>query len=244
MKNIVYIMADDLGYHDVGYSGSEIKTPNIDYLATNGVILDRFYTLPVCSPARAALMTGYLPIRYGMQHYVLRPGFDTGVPLNYTFLPQKLKSKGYKTHMVGKHHLGYYNWDHTPTFRGFDSFFGYYNGDEDYYSHTFYKGYDLRNDSRPRCGPGCSITEYRYNGTYITYLHTKQVVDIVKSHDTTEPLFLYFSFHLVHAPDQVPKKYVAPYKNISNRERRLFAGMLSCLDESIGNLTRALKEKK
>ena len=111
------------------------RTPNLDALSEESVVLDKYYVTPMCSPSRAALMTGRYPFRYGLQDWVIAPDDRYGLNLNETLLPQVLKDAGYETRMVGKWHIGQYCWESTPTFRGFDSFFGYYGGAEDYYTH-------------------------------------------------------------------------------------------------------------
>jgi len=98
--NIIVILADDLGNADLGYRGSQIKTPNLDKLATSGVRLESYYGLPLCTPARAALMTGRYPMRHGLQSFVIFPAHKYGLPLDETTLPQALKQAGYSTAMV------------------------------------------------------------------------------------------------------------------------------------------------
>ena len=105
--NIVYIVADDLGWKDVGFHGSDIKTPNIDRLAQNGARLEEFYVQPMCTPTRAALMTGRYPCRYGLQTLVIPTPSKYGLPTDERLLPQVLKDAGYRTAMVGKWHLGH-----------------------------------------------------------------------------------------------------------------------------------------
>lgn len=126
--NILFILADDLGWHDVGFTGSGISTPHIDALLAAGVRLPQMYAQPVCSPSRAAIHTGRYPIAYHMQTYVLDPdGIDVGVPLNETTLPQLLREQAnYSTYAVGKWHMGMAQWAQTPTWRGYESFHGYY----------------------------------------------------------------------------------------------------------------------
>ena len=104
--NILYIVADDLGWADVGFHGSEIKSPTIDELAKNGAQLDQFYVQPMCTPTRAALMTGRYPLRYGLQSFVILPEQRYGLPTDERLLPQILKDAGYETAIVGKWHLG------------------------------------------------------------------------------------------------------------------------------------------
>ncbi|MBL0075854.1 MAG: sulfatase-like hydrolase/transferase [Rhodocyclaceae bacterium] len=122
--NILFVLADDLGYADVGYHGSEIKTPTLDQLAAGGARLESFYGQHVCSPARAALMTGRYPMRMGLQTFVVFPGHSYGLPLDERTLPVALKEVGYKTVMTGKWHLGHYKQAYWPQSRGFDHFYG------------------------------------------------------------------------------------------------------------------------
>jgi arylsulfatase A-like enzyme len=122
--NIIFIMADDLGNADLGYRGSDIKTPNIDKLAREGVRLESFHGMPVCTPSRAALMTGRYPMRYGLQTLVIFPNHTYGLPTDERTLPQALKEAGYQTSMVGKWHLGHADKKYWPQNRGFDHFYG------------------------------------------------------------------------------------------------------------------------
>ena len=134
--NFLFILADDLGYADVGFTGGkEIKTPNIDTLAAAGARLEQFYVQPLCSPTRASLMTGRYPMRYGMQVGVLRPWEKRGLSLEERLLPKVLKEAGYTTAIVGKWHLGQSDRVHLPTARGFDHQYGHYSGAIDYFTH-------------------------------------------------------------------------------------------------------------
>lgn len=126
--NVLFIVIDDLGFDDVGFRSHEIKTPTIDSLAHSGVILDQYYVQDVCSPSRSTFMTG----RFSMHNSIvdwIPPASAYGLPLNETTMAQKFKAAGYATHAVGKWHLGFYKWGMTPTFRGFDSFVGFYSGE-------------------------------------------------------------------------------------------------------------------
>ena len=127
-------MADDLGNADLGYRGGEIKTPNIDKLANDGVRLESFYGLPVCTPSRAALMTGRYPMRHGLQTLVIFPSHTYGLPTDERTLPQALKEAGYRTSMVGKWHLGHADRKYWPQNRGFDHFYGNLVGEVDYFT--------------------------------------------------------------------------------------------------------------
>ncbi|MGA9198737.1 MAG: sulfatase-like hydrolase/transferase, partial [Pseudolabrys sp.] len=132
--NVIVILADDLGNADLGYRGSDIKTPNIDKLANEGVRLESFHGMPVCTPARAALMTGRYPMRYGLQTLVIFPNHTYGLPTDEWTLPQALKQAGYSTAMVGKWHLGHADQKFWPQNRGFDHFYGNLVGEVDYFT--------------------------------------------------------------------------------------------------------------
>ncbi|XP_046571435.1 arylsulfatase B-like [Haliotis rubra] len=134
--NIVLILADDLGWNDIGYHNPDMKTPNIDRLATQGIKLNQSYTQSICTPTRSALMTGRYPFKTGMQHGVLFSTDNACLPTQHRLMSEDLRQHGYSTHLVGKWHLGFCKWACTPTYRGFDSFFGYYSGALDYYSKT------------------------------------------------------------------------------------------------------------
>ena len=131
--NIVVILADDLGNADLGYRGSDIRTPNIDKLANEGVRLELLYG-SVRTPARAALMTGRYAIRHGLQTLVIFPSHAYGLPTDERTLPQALKDVGYQTAMVGKWHLGHADQKFWPQNRGFDQFYGNLVGEVDYFT--------------------------------------------------------------------------------------------------------------
>ena len=133
--NIVYIVADDLGWKDVGFHGSDIKTPNIDRLAETGVKFDQFYVQPMCTPTRAALLTGRYPLRYGLQTAVIPSGGQYGLATDEWLLPEALKEAGYKTALIGKWHLGHAKTEYWPRQRGFDYFYGALVGEIDHFKH-------------------------------------------------------------------------------------------------------------
>ena len=118
--NILFILVDDLGWKDVGYHGSDIKTPNIDLLAQTGARLEQFYAQPMCTPTRAALLTGRYPLRYGLQTGVIPSAGKYGLATDEWLLPQALRQAGYRTAIVGKWHLGHYDQKYWPSQRGFD----------------------------------------------------------------------------------------------------------------------------
>ncbi|XP_070199519.1 arylsulfatase B-like isoform X2 [Littorina saxatilis] len=233
--NIIFFVADDLGWNDVGWHNPSMLTPNLNRYAAQGVILNSSYVQYFCSPSRNAFMTGYFPYHTGLQHGVILEGEPRYVPTNFTMLPKLLKTAGYATHMVGKWHLGMCNWKYTPTYRGFDSYFGYYNGAEDYYTHeTKDGGYDLRNDTLVAKDPGQS---------HFDYLFTDHTLKVISEHDTSTPLYLYLPFHLCHNPLQVPKEYEQRYSHIHTQDRRTYCGMVTMMDESFGNITQALDSR-
>ncbi|KAK3596805.1 hypothetical protein CHS0354_036645 [Potamilus streckersoni] len=233
--HIVLIVADDLGWNDVGWHNPQMYTPNLDKLARNGVILNSSYVQPICTPTRNCLMTGFYPYHTGLQHFVILDDTPGYIPTNFTTLPEKLKQLGYSTHMVGKWHLGYCNWKYTPTYRGFDSFMGYYNGREDYYTHEEGTGYDFRLNKD---------VHYLPQADYSAHTFARRAIDIIISVDPQkESLFLYLPFQSVHEPLQVPEKYEKIYSNIQNKERRIYCGMVSALDEAVGNITNVLRER-
>src|SRR5262245_38951696 len=192
--NVVFLLADDLGREDCGFMGGKaIKTPHIDQLAAAGATLDAFYVQPVCSPTRAALMTGRYPMRHGLQVGVVRPWAQYGLPLGARTLAQALKDAGYATAVVGKWHLGHFAPEYLPTRRGFDHQYGHYNGALDYFTHDRDGGFDWhRNDMVCR------------DEGYSTHLIARDAVQFVRDNAGKKPFFLYVPFNAVHAPHQVP----------------------------------------
>lgn len=231
--NIVYILADDLGRADCGFmGGTEIKTPHIDALATRGCRLDAFYVQPVCSPTRAAIMTGRYPMRHGLQVGVVRPWAQFGLPLDEQTLPQQLKTAGYATAIIGKWHLGHFEPEYLPTRRGFDHQYGHYNGALDYFTHIRDGGFDWHRDDRACHDEG-----------YSTHLITREAVRFVQEKSGKSPFFIYVAFNAVHAPHQVPEKYSAKYPNLKG-ERKTYAGMLDALDEGVGEIVAAVEKAR
>ncbi|KAL1421924.1 hypothetical protein MTO96_022633 [Rhipicephalus appendiculatus] len=194
--DIIFLLADDLGWDDVSFHGSsQIPTPNLDALAADGVILNNYYAQPACTPSRSALMTGLYPSR--------------------------IESL-------------------TPTFRGFDSFYGYYNGEEDYYTHSItyenHTGLDFWLNTDP---------VWSANGMYSTTLYTERAQHIIANRDKTKPLFLMLSYQAVHGADadglpQAPQENVDKFPYIGEQKRTIFAGMVDAMDQSVGEVFEAL----
>jgi arylsulfatase A-like enzyme len=231
--NIVFILADDLGNADLGYRGSDIKTPNIDKLAAEGVRCESFYGMPVCTPSRASLMTGRYVMRYGLQTLVIFPSHKYGLPTDERTLPQALKEVGYSTLMTGKWHLGHADRKFWPQNRGFDHFYGNLVGEVDYFT-------------KERGG----LVDWQRNGEffkqdgYFTTLIGDEAVKLIQAQDGSKPFFLYFASLAPHAPYQAPQEYVDRYKTIKDEKRREYAAMITCLDDQVGRMIRALEEKK
>ena len=243
--NIVFILADDLGFNDIGYHNPSIKTDVLDELAHTGVRLENYYVQPICTPTRAQLLTGRYVIHTGLQHGVIWPSQANALPENETTLAEKLKEAGYKTHMVGKWHLGFYNERVIPTRRGFDSFYGFLTGGQNYFTHVNRLGFP-RQDYRFLNGYDFWQNEDVLRDVakkYTTLLFSQEAVKIIREHDPTNPFFLFLSFQAPHAPLQVPRRFLKLYETIQDRKRRIYAAMVSCLDEAVGNVTRALKER-
>jgi arylsulfatase A-like enzyme len=229
--NVVVILADDMGWGDVGWHGSEIKTPNLDRLAAAGAKLEQFYVQPLCSPTRAAFMTGRYPMRHGLQVGVVKPWAQFGLPLTERTLPQALKDAGYETAITGKWHLGHLRPEYLPTRRGFDHQYGHYNGALDYNTHIRDGGLDWHRDDKVNHDEG-----------YTTHLVAREASRLIAEHDTSKPLFLYVPFNAVHAPHQVPDRYKEPYAALAE-PRRTYAGMLAALDEAVGQIASAVDNK-
>jgi arylsulfatase A-like enzyme len=225
--NIVVILADDLGYGDVGFNGCpDIPTPNIDSVANNGILCTNGYiTHPFCSPSRAALLTGRYQQRFGHENEPERDQTNPrlGLPLEELLLPQMLKPAGYVCGAIGKWHLGYAPNFH-PIERGFDEFFGFLGAASDYYNARI-----LRNKT-PLKEP-----------KYLTDAFTREGVSFINRH-AAKPFFLYLAYNAVHSPfDQPPQNYIDRVANITDPQRRKYGAMVVALDDGVGQVLQALK---
>ena len=230
--NIVYIVSDDQGWKDVGYHGSDIQTPNIDKLAEGGVRLEQFYAQPMCTPTRAALMTGRYPFRYGLQTLVIPAPSTYGLPTDEWLLPQALKDAGYYTAIVGKWHLGHADEKYWPRQRGFDYQYGPLIGEIDYFTHKEHDTVDWYRDNKKVIEPG-----------YTTTLLGNDAVKLINDHDFSKPLYLYLTFNAPHTPYQAPQEYLDRYKSVADPSRRAYAGSITALDDQIGRVVQALEKK-
>ncbi|XP_077553018.1 arylsulfatase B-like [Haemaphysalis longicornis] len=242
--NIVIVMADDLGWDDVSFHGSaQIPTPNLDTLAADGIILNNYYTQPLCTPSRAALLSGMYPIHTGMQQAVIQGAEPWGLPLEVQVMPQYLTELGYETHLVGKWHLGNFKEEYTPTYRGFDSFYGFFNAEENYFNHTYemdgQTGLDFWIGTEPLRNE---------TGHYATTLFTQRAVNLIRSRNTSKPFFLFLSHQAPHAGSGVildaPLRNIQKFPYIGEKNRTIYAGMVDAMDESVGVVVEALNEAR
>ncbi len=231
--NIVVILADDLGYADLGCQGcQDIATPYIDSLAADGVrFTDGYATHPVCSPSRAGLMSGRYQHRFGFEHNSGPERFaaeNFGLPLDEKTLAEKLKDLGYATGMAGKWHIGFKQ-GLRPHERGFDYHFGFLSG-----AHTYMPGQpDV--DSIIRNGEPVEEKEYLTDA-----FARESAAFIERSKD--KPFFLYLAFNAVHSPLEALKSYEDRFPHIADPKRRTYAGMTAAMDDAVGRVLDKLRE--
>jgi len=233
LPNIVIFLADDTGWKDVGYHGSEINTPNIDKLVKNGVELNHFYVYPVCSPTRASLLTGRPPSRYGISTPIAGRS-KQALPKDTITLAEVLRRRGYETAITGKWHLGLRP-DVGPRQYGFDRSYGYFHGQIDQFIHRYKNGDRTwhRDD------------EYIEEVGHVTDLITREAIRFIKElRNKTKPFFLYVPFSVPHYPLQEFDKWINPYLGkIKSRSRWLFAASMTHMDYAIGRILAAIREE-
>ncbi|NLR93857.1 sulfatase [Flammeovirga agarivorans] len=238
--NFVIILADDLGYADVGFNGSkQIHTPNIDALANSGIQFTQGYvSAPVCGPSRAGLITGRNQVNFGFDNnpIVDLPQFDEnyiGVPVEEVTIADRLADLGYVNGLIGKWHLGEADHFH-PTKRGFHEFWGYRGGGHNYFA------------NRPNGTPYPYRIESNYKQpqpiSYITDDKGDECLDFIKRHKD-EPFFLFASFNAPHAPMQATEEDMALYSEIKDKKRRTYAAMIHRLDINVGRIIQELKDQ-
>ena len=254
--NILVMVADDLGWADVGYHGGDIDTPSLDRLAEQGVQLNRFYTTPICSPTRAALMTGRDPIRLGVAYGVILPWDNIGVHPDEHFMPQSFQGAGYQTAMVGKWHLGHAQMTYHPNNRGFDHFYGHLHTEVGFYppfANQGGKDFQLN---------GVSIDDDGYE----TYLLADEVSRYIRERDKNRPFFMYMPFIAPHTPLDAPQELQDKYKDIDTdlpparsrqtddtrriatmmlqpSARPMYAAVVDAMDQAIGQVLQTLEEE-
>jgi len=230
--NIVIIVADDLGYGDVGFHGSDIQTPNLDRLANEGVSLEQFYVAPVCSPTRAGLMTGRYPIRFGMMRSVIPPQRNYGMDTDEDTMANMLSREGYEHRAcIGKWHLGHHQKKWHPRNRGFTYYMGCYNGAIDYFTHEREGELDWHKNEET----------YRVEG-YSTDLIAEEAAEFVDSIQSDEPYFLYVPFNAPHGPIQAKEEDIAKYPHRSGK-KQVYAAMVDCMDQGIGRILDAIDRR-
>ena len=257
--NILMYVIDDLGWGDLSLSGlaqdrtqgghSTFRTPHIDRLASEGVVLDRYYVNQLCSPTRTSLLSARYAYHLGLGGGVITDGHPETLRLNESTIANHLKELGYKTHAVGKWDAGYTIPHETPVGRGFDTFVGYYNADEDYYTHECggagahppCSGLDLHDDSVNSAGELVLRPLYDRT-TYSTTLYTSAVVNTIARHDRSlGPFFIYAAYQAVHGPLEAPERYQHMCEAEHEPARHVFCAMVLALDEGIGNISATLQ---
>ncbi|MDB4473424.1 arylsulfatase [Opitutaceae bacterium] len=231
--NIVLIVADDLGYGDVGFHGSDIRTPNLDRLAATGVSLEQFYVAPMCSPTRAGLMTGRYPLRFGLMRAVIPPQRDFGLDPAETLLPEYLRDAGYAHRGIfGKWHLGHAQPKWRPTSQGFTTFEGCLNGAVDYFTQDREGERDWHLDNNPSSRTG-----------YTTDMIGAAAVEFIEQIPTNEPYFAYVPFTAPHSPFQAKPEDLAKYPDRPKGKLRTFAAMVDSMDQAIGRILKTIDNR-
>ena len=252
--NVIIFLVDDLGWADISLRGAPIETPAIDSLFTEGVSMDRFYATPICSPTRAALMTGRDPLRLGISYSVVMPWMNNGVHPDEHFMPESFKAAGYQTAMVGKWHLGHSQEIFHPNSRGFDNFYGHMHTEVGYFPPFANQGgVDFQRN-------GETITDEGYE----TFLLANEATRWIKERDISKPFFLYMPFIAPHSPLEAPDNLVAKYSDLEDtreltrsasidRTRRLngfsssarpmYAAVVDGLDQAIAQVLNTLKSE-
>lgn len=232
--NLVIFYADDLGWGELGCQGnSQIPTPHIDAIARDGVRFTNGYVAATyCSPSRAGLMTGRYPTRFG--HEFNSVANRTGLRLDQVTLAERLRALGYATACIGKWHLGG-GMEYRPTRRGFDEFFGTL-ANTPFFHPTNFVDSRISDDVRPVADPAF----------YTTDAYAERAVDWLER-SKGRPWFLYLPFNAQHAPLQAPKKYLDRFPGITDEKRRIFAAMMSAMDDAVGRVmgkVRALGQEE
>ncbi len=249
--NLIVIMADDLGYADVGFNGnSEIPTPNIDRIAAGGVVFtDAYVTFTVCAPSRAGFITGRYPQRFGFERNpAYRPhSHETGLPREEKTLAEVLRPAGYTSALIGKWHLGAHD-DLHPLARGFDEFFGHVGGGKRYFPELLTKKntadardeWDSYHTWITRGFEPVQTTEY------LTDEFTREAVGFLRrrADSPAQPFFLFLAYNAPHGPLEAPAEDIAKFAHIGNEKRRAYAAMVSVMDRGIGRILDLLDERK
>ena len=232
--NILLLVADDLGYADVGFNGGKIiSTPNLDRLAATGIRFTDFRACPICSPTRAGLLTGRWPLRFGLMRAVVPPWSRHGLPSEEQTLPELLAPAGYAARgLVGKWHLGHARREFLPLQHGFTHFYGHYNGAIDYFTHEREGECDWHRDDRTVREAG-----------YATDLLGAEAVRFIRAAPVGQPWLLYLAFNAPHGPFQAKAEDLRKYAHLATLDRRAYAAMVDCLDQAIGRVLAAAEAR-
>ncbi len=254
--HILFMLVDDWGWANVGYHSAsiatkEVVTPNIDHLVKDGLQLDQHYAFKLCSPSRSSFLTGRLPIHVNDDNKINPASCNPndpisgyqGIPRNMTVIAEKLRQAGYATHQVGKWDVGMATWNHTPEGRGFDSSLCYFHHDNYYYNETNSKCFgrpivDLWNTGKP----AYSLNGTGPDGGYEEALFKERILNIIRNHNQSQPLFLYYATHAPHDPYQVPERYMKRFDFIDYYWRQIYHAMVTYVDDVVGEIVGALKE--
>jgi len=262
--NVLLVVIDDMGWSDVGFHDPTFSTPNIDQLSREGIQLDSFYVSPTCTPSRAQLMTGRYNYRIGLQDSVIHSTEPRGVPLDQSFLSNKLKSSGYTTAAIGKWHLGMHMPQYTPLKRGFDKHYGIFTGGGDHFKHIsasqeftarysnsslIFTGYNLWEDGE--------VSPDNFVDIHTTDLYTQKAISYLNEFKQSEnPWFMYMAFQAVHDPIQTAPHWYEQgkcsklSKNIEQSEtadidwdkRKILCGMMAQVDNGMLMIRESLEE--
>ena len=245
--NLILILTDDQGYHDVGFNGcKDIPTPNLDSLAGNGIKFTSGYvSYSVCSPSRAGLLTGRYEQRFGHER---NPRFEpknrlSGLPLTETTLADTLGNSGYHTGIIGKWHLGAHP-DLHPLQRGFDEFFGMLGGGHRYLPEEL----AIKNTRQAKSEEDSYRLWIMRNlepvktTNYLTDEFSDEAVSFI-ARNKTKPFFLYLAYNAPHAPLLATEKYLRRFPGIKNPKRRTYAAMVSAVDDGVGRVLAELRKQ-
>lgn len=226
--NILLIIADDLGWSDVGFHNGDIHTPNLDKFADENIQFDQFYSQPVCTATRVSIYTGDYPFRHGFDG-VIWPWSDFGISKKDN-LPATLEKNGYDTYLVGKWHVGHSRKKYLPNSLGFKYHYGGHTGCMDHWGHTYFGVHDFHENGKPIYPVGHS-----------TDLYADKVAEIFQNRSKDKPFFMCLALNAPHTPLQTHDEFVKPYK-FNSRNRNLFAGMVAHMDKRLGEIFQTLKD--
>ena len=238
--HILFILMDDQGYGDIGYtySTNDVHTPLLDGLASKGIKLNRHYTSWLCTPTRASIMSGRYPIELGIQHDVFESNTEECLNEKELLMPEVVRHNGYATHLVGKWHLGYARWSCMPCMRGFDTALGYTSGATGWITHKIGSYYDFYEcATSPEEGLTWDVLT-KDKGIYSNFLYNKRVKKIINNHDPNTPLFLYLPMQSVHSSYYAPENYYT----CNDNKRCTMQAMLNSAEDLIGDVISYFEE--